>query len=94
VYLSVEDLCVRGKEDQVPNFVAFYVKLLGEIKNELKLLSKFREPTNRKILEGFQKHISQASVEPYAIKARSLFIEKAFQYYLDPKTKGEVIGSE
>ena len=93
-YLFAEDLCVRGKEAQVQKFGAFYVKLLEEIKNNLKLLSKYREPTNPTILEGFQRHISQASVEPYAIKSRDRFLAKAFEYYLDPKTKGKIIGGE
>jgi Protein of unknown function DUF262 len=92
-YLFVEDLCARGNEDQVPDFGAFYAKLLAQIKAELKLLSNFREPTNGMILEGFQRHITQASVEPFAIKSRNTFLERAFRYYLDPRTKGGIIGS-
>jgi hypothetical protein len=76
----------------VPDFVTFYVKLMDDIKNNLNLLSKFREPTNPTILEGFQKYISQASVEPYAIERRNLFLEKAADYYLDAKTKGKIVG--
>lgn len=91
-FLFVEGLYLDDEVDQVPEFVAFYVKLLDEIKTNLKLVSRFREPTNRTILEEFQKHISQASVEPYAIKGRHRFLEKAFQYYIDPKTKGSIIG--
>src|SRR6266571_3637822 len=53
---------------------------------------RFREPTNGTILEEFQKYVSQASVESYAIKRRNLFLEKAFEHYLDPKTKGRIIG--
>jgi hypothetical protein len=45
-------------------------------------------------LEDFQKYISQASVEPYAIKRRNLFLEKAFEYYRDPRTNGKIIGSK
>ncbi len=93
-YLFAEDLCVRGKEAEVTKFGTFYVKLLEEIKNNLKLLSKYREPTNPTILEGFQRHISQASVEPYAIKSRDRFLAKAFEYYLDPKTRGKIIGGQ
>jgi hypothetical protein len=93
-YLFVEDLCSRGKVDEVPSFAAFYLKLLEAIKSDLKLLGKFREPANRTILEEFQRHVSQASVEPFAIKARNRFLEKAFRYYRDPKTKGKVIGSK
>jgi len=93
-YLFVEGLYLDEKVDQVPEFVAFFVRLLDEIKANLKLVSRFREPTNRIILEEFQKHISQASVEPYAIKGRHRFLERAFEYYLDSKTKGQVIGGQ
>jgi hypothetical protein len=93
-YLFVEDLYTQERPDLVPSFVTFYTKLLGEIKSDLKLLSKYKRPTNPTILEEFQKHISQASVEPYAIKSRDLFLAKAFHYYHDAKTKGEIIGGK
>ena len=93
-YLFVEGLYVQKKPRLIPDFVTFYVKLLDEIKNNLKLLSRFRERTNPTILEEFQKYISQASVEPYAIKRRNLFLEKAFEHYVDPKTKGKIIGTK
>jgi hypothetical protein len=94
VYLFVEDMYTEKKQVMIPAFVVFFLKLLGAIKNNLKLLSQYKRPENPTILEGFQKHISQASVEPHAIKSRDRFLAKAFQYYLDPKTKGEVIGSK
>ena len=93
-YLFVENLYTKDRVDLLPSFVHFYVKLLGEIKSNLKLLSKYKKPTNPTILEGFQKHISQASVEPYAIKSRDQFLAKAFQHYTDAKTSGELIGSK
>lgn len=93
-YLFVEGLCLQKKTRLIAEFVKFYVKLLDEVKTNLKLLAKFREPTNRTILEEFQKYISQASVEPYAIERRNLFIEKAFEHYHGPKTSGEIIGSK
>lgn len=43
------------------------------------------------ILEEFQKYISQASVEPGAIKRRDQFLERAFKFYVDPKTKGRIV---
>ncbi len=94
VYLFVEGLYLQRKKRSVPEFAKFFVKLLDEIKHNLKLLAEFREPPNRMILEEFQKYISQASVEPYAIKRRQLFLEKAFEHYVRPKTKGEIIGSK
>jgi hypothetical protein len=92
-YLFVEALYVRKKSRLISRFVDFYVALLAEIKINLKLLSAYAKPTNPTILEEFQKYISQASVEPYAIKRRDLFLDKAFRHYLSQRTKGQIIGS-
>jgi len=93
-YIFVEDLYLKKKSSLIPEFVEFFVALLNDIRENLKLLTKYKSPKNPTILEEFQKYISQASVEPYAIKRRNLFLEKAFEYYLAPKTKGKIIGSE
>jgi hypothetical protein len=93
-YLFVEELYGKDEEALVPRFVEFYVSLLEQIKDNLKLLSNFEKPTNPTILEDFQKYISQASVEAYAIKRRNLFLQRAFKHYLDPKTKGKIIGTK
>lgn len=93
-YLFVEGLYMEERVDLIPSFVAFYLKLLDEIKNDLLLLRRYQTPTNPTILEEFQKHISQASVEPYAIRGRDQFLAKAFEYYLDPKTKGGIISGK
>ena len=93
-YLFTEGLYLDKRKGLVPKFAKFFVKFLEEIKENLSLLSGFHEPSNQVILEGFQKYVSQASVEPYAIKRRQLFLEEAFEYYLAPKTKGKIIGSE
>jgi len=92
-YLFVEGLYVRKESRLMPRFVQFFVTLLDEIKDNLKLLRDFEKPENSTILEEFQKYISQASVEPYAIKRRDQFLDKAFKHYLNPKTKGKIIGS-
>jgi hypothetical protein len=92
-YLFCEELYLQKKPSQIEEFAEFYVKLLGGIKENLRLLSKFKEPTNPGVLEGFQKYISQASVESYAIKRRHLFLEKAFGYFVSSKTKGKIIGA-
>ena len=91
-YLFVEGLYLQKKSRLIPDFVKFFVALLDEIRENLRLLTQYRSPTNSTILEQFQKYISQASVEPYAITRRNLFLESAFKYYLDPKTKGKIIG--
>ena len=93
-YLFCEELYVRKKATQIDQFAVFYVKLLDEIKDNLRLLSQFREPTNPTVLEQFQKYISQASVESYAIKRRHSFLESAFVYFNSSKTKGKIIGAK
>jgi len=93
-YLFVEGLHVQGRIALLPKFVQFYVKLLEEIGANIALLRDYEKPTNRTVLEGFQKHISQASVEPRAIRGRDQFLTRAFEYYLDPKTKGRIIGAK
>jgi len=93
-YLFVEGLYLHEESALIPAFVKFFVCLLDEIKENLNLLTKYERPTNPTILEEFQKYISQASVEPYAIKRRNLFLEKAFDHYQAPKTRGRIIGSK
>jgi hypothetical protein len=67
------------------------VTLLDEIKDNLRLLSRYENPDNTVVLEEFQKYVSQASVEPYAIKRRHEFLERAFSYYRSPKGKGRIL---
>ncbi|MGB2624956.1 MAG: DUF262 domain-containing protein [Candidatus Acidiferrum sp.] len=92
-YLFVEALYTREDVELVPGFVNFYSALLKEVKDNLTLLSHYEKPKNSTVLEEFQKYISQASVESYAIKRRNLFLEKGFAYYLNPRTKGKIVGS-
>jgi hypothetical protein len=92
-YLFCEELHVQKKTSQIEEFAEFYAKLLDEIKENLRLLSRFKEPTNPRVLEAFQKYISQASVESYAIKRRHSFLESAFAYFTSSKTKGRIIGA-
>lgn len=94
VYLFIEDLLINKKMGLISRFIKFYLKLLEEIKRNQELLSQFKPPENSVILEEFQKYISQASVEPYSIKRRHQFLERAFEYYLNSKTKGKIIGSK
>ena len=79
-YLFVEGLHFHpGRIALLPKFVQFYVKLLEEIGANIALLRDYEKPTNRTVLEGFQKHISQASVEPRAIRGRDQFLTRAFE---------------
>lgn len=93
-FLFCEQLHVQKEVSQIGDFGEFYAKLLNEIKDNLKLLSKFKKPTNPTVLEEFQKYISQASVESYAIKRRNLFLERAFTYFKSSKTRGRIVGAE
>ena len=91
-YLFVEDLYLKKKVSLISEFAKFFMAMLDEIKQNLNLLTKYQSPTNTRVLEDFQKYISQASVEPYAIRRRHEFLEKAFQHYRSPKSKGKIIG--
>lgn len=93
-YLFVEELCQNKRSDTLSQFAEFYEKLLKEIKENLALLRKYDPPKNKVIIDEFQRYISQASVEKYSLKNRNEFLKKAFQYYLDLKTKGKIIGSK
>jgi hypothetical protein len=90
-YLFAESLYLQRMVGRIPEFAKFFVTLLDEVKDNLTLLTKYQNPKNTTVLEHFQKYVSQASVEPYAIKRRHEFLEKAFQYYRSPKTKGKII---
>src|SRR6266704_1080571 len=92
-YLFAESLYLGKRKSAIAKFAKFYLALIDEIKRNLRLLSDFLPPQNQAILEEFQKYISQASVEPYSVKRRHKFLEKAFKHYLNPKTKGSIIGS-
>lgn len=89
-YLFCEQLYVGKRQDEIEEFARFYEKLLLEIKQNLKLLTKYKQPANTKVLDGFQKYISQASVEPYAFKRRDMFLDEAFGFYT--KTNGKIVG--
>lgn len=91
-YLFVEGLILRKKSSLITRFVKFFVALLEEVGENLELLAQYKRPRNSTVLEEFQKYVSQASVEPYAIKRRDEFLKKAFGYYLASKTRGEILG--
>lgn len=92
-YLFAEELYKEKKTTQINTFAKFYLKLLSEIKSNMSLIAKYREPTNSTVMEEFQKYILQASVEPYSIKRRHEFVKKAFKHYKQSRTKGKIIGA-
>lgn len=90
-YLFAEELFMNDKEDLIPKFAEFYIKLLDTIKYNMSLLSSYEQPTNSLVMEEFQKYVLQASVESYSIKRRHSFLQKGFEYYVNENTKGEII---
>lgn len=93
-YLYAEELFKGNRIDEMVKFAKFFMELLEEIKDNLDLIAKYDKPTNPYVIDGFQKYITQASVEPYSIKRRHEFVKSAFEYYLQPKTKGKIIGAK
>jgi hypothetical protein len=89
IYLFAEESLLTKKLSRVRAFAEFTVELLDTIKDDLTRLTKYDSPKNRFVLDNFQKHVTQASVEPFAIRRRHEFIAKAFAHYL--KSKGEII---
>ena len=90
-YLFVEKLFLANRKELIKKFATFYLVLLDTIKDNSKLLSKYKNPKNSFVLEQFQKYISQASAEAYSIKRRDDFLKKAFDYFSSSKTNGKII---
>jgi uncharacterized protein with ParB-like and HNH nuclease domain len=93
-YLFAEKLFKEKRSKQLNIFAEFYLKLLREIKSNMNRIAKYAPPTNAKIMEEFQKYVTQASVEAYSIRRRHEFVSEAFEYYLKPKTKGKILGDK
>lgn len=89
-YLFAEELVIDKKVAKVGDFAKFYIALLDEVAINLNLISKYEKPKNALVLEDFQKYIAQASVEPYAIRRRHEFLQKAFSHFTSSKTKGKL----
>ena len=90
-YLFVEELINEGRRNDVSKFVQFYLRLIREIKNQMKLLRDFKAPTNKAVLDYFHKYVLQASVEKPSVTKRHEFLLKSFGKY---KKTGEVISDE
>ncbi len=93
-YLFAEDLHLKEKTDMMAQFAAFYIKLLDEIKRNMEFIKRYKNAENTEVMEEFQKHILQASVEPSAIRRRDRFLKRAFDYFMDPATEGRLIGTK
>ncbi len=78
----------------MPQFAAFYIKLLDEIKRNMEFIKRYKNAENTEVMEEFQKHILQASVEPSAIRRRDRFLRRAFDYFMDSATEGQLIGTK
>jgi len=93
-YFFFEYLYENRKENLFSEFVEFYIKLLKEIKVNLAIMRELKEPKNKTIIEEFHRYVSQASAEASSFTRRENFLKKAFEYYLNPKTKGKIIGNK
>ena len=93
-YLFAEDLYLKERTDLMPQFAAFYIKLLDEIKRNMEFIKRYKSVENTEVMEEFQKHILQASVEPSAIRRRDRFLRRAFDYFMDSATEGRLIGTK
>ena len=93
-YLYAEELVQKGQAKRLATFARFYAKLLDGIRDDLSRIRNYEAPLNSVLMDQFQKYITQASVEAYSIRRRHDFIDKAFKYYLAPKTKGKLLGSK
>jgi hypothetical protein len=89
-YLFVEELVIGKRMRDVPAFVDFFCLLLGAVDANMKLVSKHELPQNPYLLDGFQKHVLQASVEPNAILRRHEFLRDAFRHYCASATRGKL----
>lgn len=92
-FLFVEDLVDQGKTKLVAKFAEFYGSLLASVDEELGRLSRYEQPKNLSVLDEFQKYISQASVEPYAIKRRHEFLKREFAKYRSSRRTGRSLKS-
>jgi hypothetical protein len=90
-FLMCEEILMIEK-NQLKLFVSFFIRLLDVIKENMDLIVKYHKPTNKYVLDNFQKYILQASVEAYSISKRHEYLQHAFEYYRSPKTKGKILG--
>ena len=93
-YLYAEELVKRDQPELMKKFAQFFVKLLDGIKQDMACIAKYERPSNRVVMDEFQKYVTQASVEGYSVRRRHGFIDRAFKYYLAPKTKGKLLGAK
>jgi len=93
-YLFAEELYTSGQRKLIPEFASFYLKLLDDIKENMKRIGRYESPANPAVMERFQKYVLQASVEPRSIRRRHEFLQKAFDYYRAAKSKGKILGSK
>jgi len=88
VYLFISQLVADKKEEDIKEFVEFFVKFMKTLKWQLpkgvKMDSSYHDILN------FQTNISQAAGEKRAIQARHDFIRKYFYYY--KQSNGEIVG--
>jgi len=93
-YLFAEGLYLRERAPLMTQFAAFYTKLLEEIRRNMEFIKRYQSAENAEVMEEFQKYILQASVEPSSIRRRDRFLGRAFEYFMNPASKGGLLGAK
>lgn len=89
-YLFCEELFNNKQKNEISKFAEFYEELLNTINSDMKQIREYKRPSNRRVLDAFQKYILQASVEVYSIKRRHAFLTKAFDKF---QKTGKLVGN-
>ena len=79
VFLFVSELIQREKEDEIAQFVDFFVKFMQTLKWQISKAVQMDEPYYD--LMKFQTHVTQAAGEKYAIQNRHEFWREYFYYF-------------
>ena len=79
VFSFVSDLKVQGKEDEIDQFVIFFVKFMQTLKWQIPKGVQMDEPYYD--LLRFQTHVTQAAGEKYAIQNRHEFWIEYFNHF-------------
>jgi len=88
VFLFVSDLIEQGKEDEIDQFVDFFIEFTRTLKWQISKGVQMDEPYYD--LLKFQTHVTQAAGEKYAIQNRHEFWREYFRYFKAEKAiKGD-----
>jgi hypothetical protein len=89
VFLFVSELIEQGKEDEIGQFVDFFIKFMRTLKWQISKGVQMDEPYYD--LLKFQTHVTQAAGEKYAIQNRHDFWREYFYHF---KTENVIKGDK